>query len=68
MEPLPPELQALLSSTEGEGEAAPGTDPLVRTFLRRQRRLEELQRRRLEPLGQRLARFATRKYFLFRRR
>ncbi|XP_025068611.1 vitamin K-dependent gamma-carboxylase [Alligator sinensis] len=67
VEPLPPELQALLSSTEGEGEAAPGTDPLVRTFLRRQRRLEELQRRRLEPLGHRLARFATRKYFLFRR-
>ncbi|KAM8794595.1 LOW QUALITY PROTEIN: vitamin K-dependent gamma-carboxylase [Eudromia elegans] len=63
--PLPPELRPILG--EGAAEPAAVADPLVRTFLRRQRRLQELQRRRERSLAQRLLRFLTRKYYLFRR-
>ncbi|NXV79820.1 VKGC carboxylase, partial [Atlantisia rogersi] len=52
------------------GEPIPAgtpTDPLVRTFLRRQRRLEEQQRRRQASLAQRLHRFLLKKFYLFRR-
>ncbi|NWJ06530.1 VKGC carboxylase, partial [Crypturellus undulatus] len=52
----------------GEGPAGDDvSDPLVRTFLQRQRRLEELGRRRERSLGQRLGRFLAKKYELFRR-
>ncbi|NXU58999.1 VKGC carboxylase, partial [Turnix velox] len=47
----------------------PGTppDPLVQTFLRRQQRLEQQQRRREAGLAQRLLRFLRKKFYLFRR-
>ncbi|XP_065254811.1 vitamin K-dependent gamma-carboxylase [Emys orbicularis] len=63
-EPLPPELQPILDGALGD---AMQTDPVVQAFVRRQQRLEELQRRRNATLGERLQRFAARKYFLFRR-
>nr|XP_047911705.1 vitamin K-dependent gamma-carboxylase [Anser cygnoides] len=63
-EPLPPELRPILGEPLAAG--AP-TDPVVAAFLRRQRRLEELGRRREASLGQRLHRFLRRKYYLFRR-
>uniref|UniRef100_A0A8C3S4F3 Vitamin K-dependent gamma-carboxylase n=1 Tax=Chelydra serpentina TaxID=8475 RepID=A0A8C3S4F3_CHESE len=63
-EPLPPELQPILDGALGD---AMQPDPVVQAFVRRQQQLEELQRRRNATLGERLQRFATRKYFLFRR-
>ncbi|XP_075767093.1 vitamin K-dependent gamma-carboxylase isoform X2 [Pelodiscus sinensis] len=63
-EPLPPELQPILDGTLG---TTTQPDPLVQAFVRRQQRLEELQRRRNATLGERLQRFAGKKYFLFRR-
>ncbi|XP_067396404.1 vitamin K-dependent gamma-carboxylase [Emydura macquarii macquarii] len=63
-EPLPPELQPILDGAPGD---ATPLDPVVQAFVRRQQRLEELQRRRNATLGERLQRFADKKYFLFRR-
>lgn len=63
--PLPPELQPLL---EGEVQGGPEPTPLVQTFLRRQRRLQELERRRNTPFHERLLRFLLRKLYIFRRR
>ncbi|XP_055972653.1 vitamin K-dependent gamma-carboxylase [Sorex fumeus] len=62
--PLPPELQPLL---EGEVRGGPEPTPLVQTFLRRQRRLQELERRRNTPFHERLLRFFLRKLYVFRR-
>ena len=65
MGPLPPELQPLL---EGGVKGGPEPTPLVQTFLRRQRRLQELERRRNTPFHERLFRFLLRKLYIFRRR
>ncbi|XP_022359868.1 vitamin K-dependent gamma-carboxylase isoform X1 [Enhydra lutris kenyoni] len=62
--PLPPELQPLL---EGEVQGGPEPTPLVQTFLRRQRRLQELERRRNTPFHERFFRFLLRKLYIFRR-
>lgn len=62
--PLPPELQPLL---EGEVKGGPEPTPLVQTFLRRQQRLQELERRRNAPFHERLLRFFLRKLYIFRR-
>lgn len=62
--PLPPELQPLL---EGEVQGGPEPTPLVQTFLRRQRKLQEIERRRNSPLHERLLRFLLRKLYIFRR-
>lgn len=62
--PLPPELQPLL---EGEVKGGPEPTPLVQTFLRRQRRRQELERRRNTPIHERLFRFFLRKLYIFRR-
>lgn len=62
--PLPPELQPLL---EGEVRGGPEPTPLVQTFLRRQRRLQELERRRNTPFHERFFRFFLRKLYVFRR-
>ncbi|XP_034515355.1 vitamin K-dependent gamma-carboxylase isoform X2 [Ailuropoda melanoleuca] len=62
--PLPPELQPLL---EGEVQGGPEPTPLVQTFLRRQRRLQELERRRNTAFHERLFRFLLRKLYIFRR-
>ncbi|XP_015278505.1 PREDICTED: vitamin K-dependent gamma-carboxylase [Gekko japonicus] len=63
-EPLPPELQPILGSSL---ENVTQTDPVVEAFLRRERRMEELQKRRNATLGERFHRFTTKKYFIFRR-
>ncbi|XP_044518981.1 vitamin K-dependent gamma-carboxylase [Gracilinanus agilis] len=62
--PLPPELRPLL---EGEVKGGPELTPLVQTFLRRQQRLQEIQRRRSSPFYERLSRFLLRKLYIFRR-
>uniref|UniRef100_A0A8C2P6A3 Vitamin K-dependent gamma-carboxylase n=1 Tax=Capra hircus TaxID=9925 RepID=A0A8C2P6A3_CAPHI len=62
--PLPPELQPLL---EGEVRGGPEPTPLVQTFLRRQQRLQEIERRRNAPFYERFVRFLLRKLFIFRR-
>lgn len=62
--PLPPELQFLL---EGEVKGGPEPTPLVQTFLKRQQRLQELERRRNAPLHERFWRFLLRKLYVFRR-
>ncbi|XP_038609868.1 vitamin K-dependent gamma-carboxylase [Tachyglossus aculeatus] len=62
--PLPPELLPLL---EGEVKGGPEPPPLVQTFLRRQRRLQEIQRRHAAPFHERLTRFLLRKLYIFRR-
>ncbi|NXW94213.1 VKGC carboxylase, partial [Alopecoenas beccarii] len=52
------------------GEPVPNgapPDPLVTTFLRWERRLEQQNRRREAGLGPRLLRFLRRKFHLFRR-
>ncbi|XP_068957189.1 vitamin K-dependent gamma-carboxylase isoform X2 [Petaurus breviceps papuanus] len=62
--PLPPELRPLL---EGEVKGGPELTPLVQTYLRRQQRLQEIQRRRSSPFYERLSRFLLRKLYIFRR-
>ncbi|KAI5140877.1 Vitamin K-Dependent Gamma-Carboxylase [Manis pentadactyla] len=62
--PLPPELQPLL---EGEVKGGLEPTPLVQTFLRRQQRLQEIERRRNTPFHERLLRFLLRKVYVFRR-
>lgn len=63
--PLPPELQPLL---EGEVKGGPEPTPLVQTFLKRQQRLQEIERRRNTPFHERFFRFLLRKLYIFRRR
>ncbi|KAF6103507.1 gamma-glutamyl carboxylase [Phyllostomus discolor] len=62
--PLPPELQPLL---EGEVKGGPEPTPLVQTFLKRQQRLQEIERRRKTPFHERFFRFLLRKLYIFRR-
>uniref|UniRef100_A0A8C5KLC0 Gamma-glutamyl carboxylase n=1 Tax=Jaculus jaculus TaxID=51337 RepID=A0A8C5KLC0_JACJA len=62
--PLPPELQPLL---EGPIKGGPEPTPLVQTFLRRQQKLQEIERRRNTPFHERLLRFLLRKLYVFRR-
>ncbi|CAL9683478.1 unnamed protein product [Knipowitschia caucasica] len=64
-EPLPPELQPLLSADEGSEVNA--TDPVVRIFLKRQRRMKEVKKRREASVIERLDRFVTKKYYTIRR-
>ncbi|KAM6203042.1 vitamin K-dependent gamma-carboxylase [Rhynchocyon petersi] len=62
--PLPPELESLL---KGEVKGGLEPTPLVQTFLRRQHRLQEIERRRNTPFHERFLRFLLRKFYLFRR-
>ncbi|XP_075063408.1 vitamin K-dependent gamma-carboxylase [Mixophyes fleayi] len=61
---LSPELQPLISGTVEDINV---TDPLVLTYLRRQKRIEEAERRRNATALQRFERFFNKKYFLLRR-
>lgn len=63
-EPLPPELQPLIAA---EGSEVNATDPLVRLFLKRQRRMKEVKKRREASVLERLDRFVTKKYYTIRR-
>lgn len=62
-EPLPPELQPLVA----DGDEVNATDPVVQLFLRRQRRMKEVKKRREAGVLERLERFAVKKYYTFRR-
>ncbi|AWP15190.1 putative vitamin K-dependent gamma-carboxylase [Scophthalmus maximus] len=66
-EPLPPELQPLAAADDHEGSEVNATDPIVRLFLKRQRRLKEVKKRREAGALERLQRFAVKKYYTIRR-
>ncbi len=63
-EPLPPELQPLVAA---EGDEVNATDPIVQLFLKRQRRMKEVKKRREAGVLERLERFAVKKYYAIRR-
>lgn len=65
-EPLPPELLPLMAADD-EGAEVNATDPIVRLFLKRQRRMKEVKKRREAGLLERLDRFAVKKYYTIRR-
>ncbi|XP_027031142.2 vitamin K-dependent gamma-carboxylase [Tachysurus fulvidraco] len=66
-QPLPPELQPLITGVDDDGSEVNATDPLVRLFLKRQKRIQEVKKRREAPLLERFNRFATKKYYMIRR-
>ncbi|XP_071769620.1 vitamin K-dependent gamma-carboxylase [Centroberyx gerrardi] len=66
-EPLPPELQPLMAADDDEGSEINATDPIVRLFLKRQRRIKEVKKRREANVLERLNRFAVKKYYMLRR-
>lgn len=66
-EPLPPELQPLITGLGDEGTEVNATDPVLRLFLKRQKRLEEKKKRREASVLERLDRFLTKKYYMIRR-
>lgn len=63
-EPLPPELQPLIAADD---DAVNATDPIVQLFLKRQRRMKEVKKRREAGMLERLERFAVKKYYSVRR-
>lgn len=66
-EPLPPELQPIIAEDGDERSEVNVTDPIVQLFLRRQRRLKEVKKRREAGVLERLERFAVKKYYTIRR-
>lgn len=64
-EPLPPELQPLIAADEGSEVNA--TDPIVQLFLKRQRRMKEVKKRREAGVLERFDRFTSKKYYTIRR-
>ncbi|XP_041825213.1 vitamin K-dependent gamma-carboxylase [Melanotaenia boesemani] len=66
-EPLPPELQPLIAADDDEGAEVNATDPIVQLFLKRQRRMKEVKKRREAGVLERLDRFAVKKYYTIRR-
>ena len=65
-EPLPPELLPLVA-TDDPGSEVNATDPVVQLFLKRQRRMKEVKKRREANVMERLNRFTVKKYYLLRR-
>jgi len=66
-EPLPPQLQPLIAADGDEGSEVNATDPIVQLFLKRQRRMKEVKKRREAGALERLERFAVKKYYTMRR-
>lgn len=66
-EPLPPELQPIIAADDDEAAEVNATDPVVRLFLKRQRRMKEVKKRREAGVLERLERFAVKKYYTIRR-
>ncbi|KAJ8408631.1 hypothetical protein AAFF_G00252660 [Aldrovandia affinis] len=64
-EPLPPDLQPLVS--ELEGSEVNVTDPVLRLFLRRQQRMQEVKKHREASIIEKLYRFSVKKYYMLRR-
>ncbi|XP_008422324.1 vitamin K-dependent gamma-carboxylase [Poecilia reticulata] len=66
-EPLPPELQPLMAADDDREAEVNATDPVVQLFLKRQRRMKEVKKRREAGVLERLDRFAVKKYYTIRR-
>ncbi|XP_076019621.1 vitamin K-dependent gamma-carboxylase [Genypterus blacodes] len=66
-EPLPPELQPLMTADDDDSAEVNATDPVVQLFLRRQRRMKEVKKRREAGILERFNRFAVKKYYTIRR-
>ncbi|XP_058473628.1 vitamin K-dependent gamma-carboxylase [Solea solea] len=66
-EPLPPELQPLAADDDQDESEINVTDPIVRLFLKRQRRMKEVQKRREAGVLEKLERFTVKKYYTIRR-
>ncbi|TNN71323.1 Vitamin K-dependent gamma-carboxylase [Liparis tanakae] len=66
-EPLPPQLQPLIAADGSEGSEVNATDPIVQLFLKRQRRMKEVKKRREAGALERLERFSMKKYYTMRR-
>ncbi|KAK9968087.1 hypothetical protein ABG768_002433 [Culter alburnus] len=66
-EPLPPELQPLITGLDDQDSDNSVIDPVVRIFLKRQKRMQEVKKRREASLVERFQRFASKKYYSIRR-
>uniref|UniRef100_A0A8C2CVQ8 Vitamin K-dependent gamma-carboxylase n=1 Tax=Cyprinus carpio TaxID=7962 RepID=A0A8C2CVQ8_CYPCA len=66
-EPLPPELQPLITGLDDQDSDSSVIDPVVRIFLKRQKRMQEVKKRREASLIERFQRFASKKYYSIRR-
>lgn len=66
-EPLPPELQPLITGIDDEGSEVNATDPMVRLFLKRQKRIQDAKKRREASVLERFNRFSMKKYYMIRR-
>uniref|UniRef100_A0A673N2P0 Vitamin K-dependent gamma-carboxylase n=1 Tax=Sinocyclocheilus rhinocerous TaxID=307959 RepID=A0A673N2P0_9TELE len=68
-EPLPPELQPLITGLDDQDSTGDNSviDPVVRVFLKRQKRMQEVKKRREASLIERFQRFASKKYYSIRR-
>ncbi|XP_067254240.1 vitamin K-dependent gamma-carboxylase isoform X1 [Chanodichthys erythropterus] len=66
-EPLPPELQPLITGLDDQDSDNSVIDPVVRIFLKRQKRIQEVKKRREASVVERFQRFASKKYYSIRR-
>ncbi|XP_067288860.1 vitamin K-dependent gamma-carboxylase [Pseudorasbora parva] len=66
-EPLPPELQPLITGLDDQDSDNSVIDPVVRIFLKRQKRMQEVKKRREASMVERFQRFASKKYISIRR-
>ncbi|TRY68026.1 hypothetical protein DNTS_003618 [Danionella cerebrum] len=66
-EPLPPELQPLITGLSDQDAENSVIDPVVRVFLKRQKRMQEVKKRREASALERFQRFASKKYYSIRR-
>lgn len=66
-EPLPPELQPLITGLDDQDSENTVIDPVVRIFLKRQKRMQEVRKRREASMLERFQRFASKKYYSIRR-
>uniref|UniRef100_A0A8C1VPL3 Vitamin K-dependent gamma-carboxylase n=1 Tax=Cyprinus carpio TaxID=7962 RepID=A0A8C1VPL3_CYPCA len=66
-EPLPPELQPLITGLDDQDSDNSVIDPVVRLFLKRQKRMHEVKKRREASMSERFQRFASKKYYSIRR-
>ncbi|ROI48943.1 Vitamin K-dependent gamma-carboxylase [Anabarilius grahami] len=66
-EPLPPELQPLITGLDDQDSDNSVIDPVVRIFLKRQKRMQEVKKRREASVVERFQRFASKKFYSIRR-
>uniref|UniRef100_A0A672QTH5 Vitamin K-dependent gamma-carboxylase n=1 Tax=Sinocyclocheilus grahami TaxID=75366 RepID=A0A672QTH5_SINGR len=66
-EPLPPELQPLITGLDDQDSDNSVIDPVVRLFLKRQKRMQEVKKRREASLIERFQRFSSKKYYSIKR-